>query len=75
MLFILLSLGVASTAAGSGQASGATSAAASHAEASAGATAKSSREAGAARKGLPSIISEDEIPAFLLTDPCDTEDS
>jgi hypothetical protein len=32
------------------------------------------KAAGLANEGLRSIVNEEEIPAFLRTDPCDTND-
>jgi hypothetical protein len=32
------------------------------------------KAAGPANEGLRSIVNEEEIPAFLRTDPCDTND-
>jgi hypothetical protein len=40
-----------------------------------GAAAKSAVNAGAAVERLPGIFSEEEIPAYLHADPCDTTDS
>ena len=40
-----------------------------------GAQASSSQKTGEAQKQLPTILDEENIPAFLRTDPCDTGDS
>jgi hypothetical protein len=53
-----------------------TSATESHASAPAVEQGASSatKAAGPANEGLRSIVDEEEIPAFLRTDPCDTKD-
>jgi len=73
--FMLLAVGLGTNTAWSGQNEDAGPATESHANASQGATAQSGQNTGAADQGLPSIVDEEDIPAFLLTDPCDTEDS
>jgi hypothetical protein len=71
---VLLALGLA-PAAWAGQDLSATSVSGLHADVPAGATAKPARTTGAATEPLPSIVDEDEIPAYLRMDPCDTGDS
>ena len=39
------------------------------------ATAQSANSAGSVTHPVPSIISEEDIPAYLRMDPCDTVDS
>ena len=75
MILILLTIGLGTNTAWSGQNPSATSATDSHAKVSSGATATPGKHAGASKGALPSIVNEEEIPAFLLTDPCDTGDS
>ena len=41
----------------------------------AAATMNSVKPTGTSKPGLRSIVSDEEIPAFLRTDPCDTKDS
>lgn len=53
----------------------ATPATGTHADVPKGASASLWKNAGAANEPLPSIFSEEEIPAYLHTDPCDTNDS
>ena len=65
---VLLALGPGATTAWSGQ--DAVAATATDAHASANGTA-----AGEGGKRVPGIVSEEEIPAYLITDPCDTTDS
>jgi hypothetical protein len=72
---ILLTIGLGTNTAWSSQNVNAMSAAESHANASKGAAAKSGKNVGASHEGLPSIVDEEDIPAFLITDPCDTGDS
>ena len=75
ILFVLLTLGLSTNMAWSSQNPPATPATESHSNVLKGATAKSGRNDGAANQGLPSIVNEKDIPAFLLMDPCDTGDS
>jgi hypothetical protein len=72
---VLLLLGLGTNTAWSGQSSSATPATESHASMLTSATASSDRNDGAANEALPSIMNEEDIPAFLRTDPCDTGDS
>jgi hypothetical protein len=51
------------------------SAAGAHADVPEAVTVKSGKDSGAANEGLRSIFNEEEMPAFLHTDPCDTGDS
>jgi hypothetical protein len=74
-LSVLLIMGLATTTAWSGQNVPAASATGARAGVSADTSAKSAKDVDKPKAGLPSIINEEEIPAFLLTDPCDTEDS
>jgi hypothetical protein len=74
-LLILLTLCLGTHAAWSSQDSPAASATGSHAKVPESATAKSGKNAGAANEGLPSIIDEEDIPAYLRGDPCDTGNS
>jgi len=75
MFSILLTIGLGTNTAWSSQHVTAMSAAESHANASKDAAAKSGKSIGASHAGLPSIVDEEDIPAFLLSDPCDTGDS
>lgn len=72
---ILLTVALGTSTAWSSQTLPATSAAQSHANVPGGAKAESENNAGAADRGLPGIVDEEEIPAYLRMDPCDTEDS
>ena len=73
--FILLTVSLSTTTAWSSQNVPATSATESQAIVPEGATAESGKNSSAANEGLPGILNEEEIPAFLRTDPCDTGDS
>lgn len=75
ILFVLLTLGLSTNMAWSSQNLPATPATESDANVLKGATAKSGMNNEAAREGLPSIVNDEDIPAFLRTDPCDTGDS
>jgi hypothetical protein len=72
---VLLMLGLGTNTAWSGQSTAATPATGSQANALQTASATSDRNEAAAGATLPSIMSEEDIPAFLRTDPCDTGDS
>ncbi len=73
-LIILLTAGLGTTTAWSGQDVSTTSATASQATLPKGATGQSGNSARAAGGIVPGILSAEEIPAYLLTDPCDTTD-
>lgn len=74
LLALSLSLSLSTATAWSSQVP-AMSAAGAHADVPEAATVKSGKDSGAANEGLRSIFSEEEMPAFLHTDPCDTGDS
>lgn len=70
----MLTVGLGTGAAWSSQSTAAMSAAESHVTVTKGTTARSGKNAGGTSEPVPSIFSADEIPAYLLTDPCDTTD-
>jgi hypothetical protein len=72
---VLLTVGLGASAAWSSQDAPATSALEPRANLSKDAPAQPGNNAGAANGKLPGILPEDEIPAYLITDPCDTQDS
>jgi hypothetical protein len=72
---VLLTAGLGAPTVSSSQNVTATPATGTHADVPKGASANSWKNAGAANEPLPSIFSEEEIPAYLFTDPCDTNDS
>lgn len=74
-LFVLLSVGLGTSTAWSSQNELTTSAAESQAVMSKGAKAVPANDTGVSSHRLPGIVNEEEIPAFLITDPCDTGDS
>ena len=73
--FVLLTLGVGTSTAWSSHNELTTSVAESHANMPKGATPIPGNNADATNHRLPGIVDEEEIPAFLITDPCDTGDS
>lgn len=75
MFFILLTVSLGSPTAWSSQNAATSSAAKSRADVADSSAAESETGSGAANEGLPSILNDEEIPAFLRTDPCDTGDS
>ena len=75
IFFVLLTVGLSTSTAWSGQDELTTSAAESHANMPKGATPITGNNSGAVNHRLPGIVNEEEIPAFLITDPCDTGDS
>lgn len=74
-LLVVLSLGLCTSTAWSsqGQLVASTTQPPVHDQKSA--TANSGNNNSAANDRLPSIINEEDLPAFLRTDPCDTGDS
>lgn len=74
-LYILLMVGLGANTAWSGQKVPTTALMESRANVPTVAKAESEKNSGAASEGLPSIMKEEDIPAFLRTDPCDTGDS
>jgi hypothetical protein len=73
--FILLVIGLTASTAWSSQHTPAASPTAVHAGGQDETTAKQKNKAGATKEALPSILNEEEIPAFLRMDPCDTGDA
>ena len=70
-------LGIVLTALGYSVVATSTSATESHTSAPAveqGAASSATKAAVPANEGLRSIVDEEELPAFLRTDPCDTKD-
>ena len=72
---VLLTVGLSANTAWSAQNVPAQSLTGSHSNTSKVAEAKPKQNAGAAHNELPGIMNEEDIPAFLRVDSCDTGDS
>lgn len=73
-VMILLTAALGANTAWSSQSGAATSAMESHATTPKAATEKPAESNRTADRVLPGIVDEEDIPAFLRMDPCDTED-
>lgn len=75
ILSVLLTFAAAADTVGAGQADPTTSAATSQSDRAGSLAANSAQRTDAVKSGVPGIVSEEEIPAFLRRDMCDTGDS